>query len=156
MPASCRSQDCCGSSVIKSHWPSKSNTLGVLCSLPDFQVGKSVVGPRTFPEVQELLWYNCSSVGGSSAWQLCGGAIGDLLPEDFRHTRCHPGLLQPEPLFPRQATADPCLRRRHSATHRQVWLSLLWGSPLLSLGPGVHKGFVVGRECEIGIEVPIY
>ena len=155
MPASCRSQDCCGSSVIKSHWPSKSNTLGVLCSLPDFQVGKSVVGPRTFPEVQELLWYNCSSVCRSSARQLYGGANGDLLQEDLCHTPCLLGVLQPEPLSP-QVTANLCFYRRHSNTQRQVWLSLLWGSPLLSLGPGVHKGFVVGRECEIGIEVPIY
>ena len=29
---------------------------------PDPQVGKSVVGPRTFATVQELLWYNCSPV----------------------------------------------------------------------------------------------
>ena len=50
-----------------------------------------------------------------------------------------PGLLQPEPLSLWQATADTCLRRRHSNTQRQVWPSLLWGSLLLSLGPGVHK-----------------
>ena len=31
------------------------------------QVGKSVVGPRTFITVQELLWYNCSPVCGLSA-----------------------------------------------------------------------------------------
>ena len=86
MPASCGSQDCCGSSVIKSHWPSKSNTLGVLCPLPDFQVGKSVVGPQTFPEVRELLWYNCSPVCRLSAQQLYGRANGDLLQEDFCHT----------------------------------------------------------------------
>ena len=36
----------------------------------------------------------------------------------------YPGLLHPEPL--RQATAEPDLRRRHSNTQRQVWLSL-WG-----------------------------
>ena len=35
----------------------------------------------------------------------------------------HPGLLHPEPLPLRQATADPCLRRRCSDTQRQVW----WG-----------------------------
>ncbi|XP_043727718.1 uncharacterized protein LOC122673856 [Cervus elaphus] len=29
------------------------------------------------------------------------------------------GLLQPEPLFPWQATADPCLHRRHSDTQRR-------------------------------------
>ena len=35
-----------------------------------------------------------------------------------------PGLLLPEPLALRQATADPYLHRRHSDTQRQVWLSL--------------------------------
>ena len=35
----------CGSSVIKFHWPPKSNSLGVL-PLPDLQAGKSVVSPR--------------------------------------------------------------------------------------------------------------
>ena len=35
-----------------------------------------------------------------------------------------PGLLKPEPLSLWQATADPCLCRRHSNTQRQVWLSL--------------------------------
>ena len=38
-----------------------------------------------------------------------------------------------------QATADLCLHRRHSNTQRQVWLSVLWGSFFLSLGPVEHK-----------------
>ena len=37
--------------------------------LLDPQVGKSVVGPRTFAGVQKLLWYNCSPVCGLSARQ---------------------------------------------------------------------------------------
>ena len=32
--------------------------------LPDPQVGKSVVDPRTFATMWELLWYNCSPVHG--------------------------------------------------------------------------------------------
>ena len=36
----------------------------------------------------------------------------------------YPGLLYPELLLLRQATADPYLHRRHSNTQRQVWLSL--------------------------------
>ena len=104
------------------------------------------MGPRTFATVPELLWYNCSSVCGSSAWQLCGGAIGDLLPEDLCHTWCLPGL-QPEPLSLWQATADPCLCRRHSSTHRQVWLSLLWGHCSFLLGPGAHKILSVPSNC---------
>ena len=34
--------------------------------LPDPQVGKSVVGPRTLATVQELLWYNCSLFCGEN------------------------------------------------------------------------------------------
>ena len=47
--------------------------LGGLSPLPDLQLGKSFVGPRTFATVQELLWYNCSLFCGSSAWWLYGG-----------------------------------------------------------------------------------
>jgi len=49
--------------------------------LPDPQVGKAVVGPRTFLTVREFLWYNCSAVCGSSTQQLYGGVNGDLLQE---------------------------------------------------------------------------
>ena len=48
----------CVSSVIKTHWSPKSNSLGVLSPLPDPQVGKSVVAPRTFLAVQEFILYN--------------------------------------------------------------------------------------------------
>ena len=116
----------CGSSVIKPHWLSKSNSLVVLSPLLDAQVGKSVVGPRTFTTMQELLWYNCSPVCGLFAQWLCGGA----------HILCLPGLLQPKPLSLQQATADLCLCRRHSDIQRQVWLSLLWGPWVL-----VHTRF---------------
>ena len=44
--------------------PSKSNSLMALSPFADSQVGKSVMGPRTFAKVQELLWYNCSPVCG--------------------------------------------------------------------------------------------
>ena len=56
-----------GSSAIKSHWPPKRIPWGLLVPLPDPQVGKSIVGPRTFLTVWEFLWYNCSAVCGSSA-----------------------------------------------------------------------------------------
>ena len=118
----------CGSSVIKSHWPPKSNSLGVLSPAPwefsvpllDPQAGKPAVGPRTFATVQELLWYNCSAVCASSARWLCGGINGDLLLEDLCCLPHLPGLLQPAPLSLRQATADPRLHRRPSNTPRQV------------------------------------
>ena len=133
----------CGSSVIKSHWPPKSDSLGggdrggFLVPLPDPQVGKSVVGPRTFLTVREFLWYNCSSVCGSSTWRLYGGANGNLLQESLCHMLHNPDLLQPEPLSPQQATADPCLCRRHSNIQRQIWLSLCRVS-----GSWCSQGFV--------------
>ena len=45
----------CESSVIKSHWPSKTNSVGSQTLLSDPQVGKSGVGPRTFATMRELL-----------------------------------------------------------------------------------------------------
>ena len=135
-----------GTSVIKSLWPSMPNSLGVPSGLPDPQVEKSVVGPRTSAPVWELLWYNCSPVCGSSAQWFYDGAKGDLLQEDLCDMPRLPGLLQSEPLSPWQATADPCLHRRHSNTQRLVWLSLLWGSLLLSLGSGVHEVSFVPSE----------
>ena len=41
-------------SVIKSHWPPKSNSLVVLSPFVGLWVGKSVVGPRTFLSVWEF------------------------------------------------------------------------------------------------------
>ena len=92
--------------------------------MPDLQVEKSFVGPRTFLTVREFIWYNCSAVCGSSVWWLYGGVNGALLQEGLCHRLCVPSLLQPESLPLQQATADPCLCRRHSNTQRQVWLSL--------------------------------
>ena len=116
-----------GRSVIKSHWPSKSVSLGFLSPFARSPRSvKSLADPRTFKAVWELLWYNCSPVCGLSAWWLSGEA----------HMLCLPGLLQPEPLSPQQAIADPCCCKRHSNTQRQVWLSLMWGSQVL-----VHTRF---------------
>ena len=92
--------------------------------LLDPQVGRCVMGPRTFLTVWEFLWYNCSAVCGLSAWWLYGGANGDFLQEGLCHTLCGLGLLQQEPLPLWQATADLCLHRRYSNTPRLVWLSL--------------------------------
>ena len=61
---------------------------GFSVPLLDPQVGKSVVVPRTFATVKDLLWYNCSPVCGSPAWQLCGGASGNLFQEDLCHMLC--------------------------------------------------------------------
>ena len=42
------------------------------------------------------------------------------------------------PLSPWQASVDQCLQRLLD-THRQVWVSLLWGHCSFLLGPGAHK-----------------
>ena len=114
----------------KVKFPGGSQSVPLL----DAQVGTYAVGPRSFITVREL-WYNCSAVCASSAQWLSDRDNGNLLQKDLGHMPRLPGLLQPEPLCPWQATVDPpCLCRRHSNTHRQVWLSLC-GVP----GSCVHK-----------------
>ena len=71
----------CVSSVIKSTGLQSQILWEFSIPLPNPQVGKSVVGPRTFLTVWEFLWYNCSAVCGLSAQQLCDGVNGNLLQE---------------------------------------------------------------------------
>ena len=78
----------CGSSVIKSYWPSESNSLDILNPFARSPCWEICCGPKNFCTVWKLLWYNCSPVCRSSSWWLFGGA----------HTWCLPGLLHPEPL----------------------------------------------------------
>ena len=51
-----------------------------------------------------------------------------------RHVLLHSVLLTLQ-----QATTDPRLCWRLPDTHRQVWVSLLWGHCSFLLGPGAHK-----------------
>ena len=48
-------------------------------------------------------------------------------------------MLHSVPPALQQATADPRLHQRLLDTHRQVWISLLWGHCSFLLGPGTHK-----------------
>ena len=76
-----------GSSVIKSHWPPKSSSLEFSVALPGPQVGKSVVGPRSFLTVQEFLWYNYCAVVGL----LLSGSMMELVETSSKRahaTRC--------------------------------------------------------------------
>ena len=57
----------------------------------------------------------------------------------YANMPCFPGPLFLLFLTPRQATVDPYLLWRLPNTHRQAWLSLLWGHCSFPLGPGVHK-----------------
>ena len=74
-------------------------------------------------------------------WQLCGGVNDDLRQEGLCHSQvCCTGAL---PL--RQATADLYLRRRHSNTQRQAWLSLCRVS-------WCTQGFVWGSLAGVGFD----
>ena len=130
-----------GSSVIKFHWPSKSNSLGVLSPSARSPGSEICVGPRSFATVWELLWYNCSPICGSSAWELCDGANANFLQEDLCHMPHLPGLLQPDPLSLRQVTTDLCLCRKHSTLKGKSG-SVSYGVP----GSWCAQGFV----CALG------
>ena len=53
--------------------------------------------------------------------------------------RSHACTLHSVPPALQQGTDDPRLRQRLLDTHRQVWVSLLWGHCSFLLGPGAHK-----------------
>ena len=52
----------CGRRVIKSHWPSRSDSLGSPSPFVGSPGWKLDTGFRTFTTVGELLWYYCSPV----------------------------------------------------------------------------------------------
>ena len=116
----------CGSSVIKSHWPPKPNSRGVLSPFAGSPGWGIWCGSWNFATVQELLWYIVLQFVGC----LLGGSMVGL-------TCRLSGLLQQDPLSLRQATADPCLCRRHSNTQGRSG-SVSCGVP----GPWCTQGFV--------------
>ena len=127
----------CVNSVIKSHWPPKSNSLGFSVPLSDPQVGKSFVGPRTYLTVQEFVWYNCSAVCGSSAWQFYGGVNGNLLQEAY--ATCYMTQVC--------CTQSPCpcsmpLLTGASAGDTKTLKGRSGSVSVGFLGPGVHKVFL--------------
>ena len=108
---------------------------GFSVSLLDPQVGKSVVGPRTFflNSTRISLVY-CSAVCWSSAQQLCGRANSNLLQEGLCHTLCVPGSY----------TQSPCCCGRPLLTRASIGdtqtLKGRSGSVFLgTLGPSAHK-----------------
>ena len=121
------------SSVIKSHWPPKSNSLGALSPFARSQVGKSVVGPRTFLTVWEFLWYNCSAVCSLSAQSPYGGVNGDLLQEGLCHRLCD----QISCTQRSRPCSRPLLTSNTGDTQTQFWLSLCGVS-----GSWCTQGFV--------------
>ena len=67
--------------------------------------------------------------------------VGPPPPKGFMEA-----LLYSVPLTLKQATVDPHLCWKLLDTHRQVWLSLLWGHCSFLLGPGSYKVLFV--PCE--------
>ena len=94
-----------------------------------------------------LWWARLCSVNLKSNFLLMGGAVFPpcslaLLQRDLCQLAEAPRSVVVSVLTPRQVTVDPCLHWRLLDTHRQVWLSLLWGL-LLSPGSWCTQSFVV-------------
>ena len=63
-----------------------------------------------------------------------------------------PGLLCSVPLTLLEAIVNSHLCQRLPDTHRQVWLSFLWGHCSLLLGPGAHK-FCCALQEPVSLEI---
>lgn len=74
-------------------------------------------------------------------------------PRGLNATHHAPDLLQPEPLSPWQATADP-FQQETPNTSKASLAQSLWGLITLSLSPGVHKSFCVCplRPCGMAFD----
>ena len=71
-------------------------------------------------------------------WSMVGIMVTSS-KRTYASVTCLPGLLQSVSLTLWQATVNPYLCWRLPNTHREVWLSLLWGHYSFVLGPGAHK-----------------
>ena len=79
----------CGSSVIKSHWPSKLNSLGVLSPFARTpRLGNLLWVLEFMGPTARIYWYNCFIVYALSVSWFYGGADGNLLQEGLCHL-CH-------------------------------------------------------------------
>ena len=67
-----------------------------------------------------------------------------IMPTSFKRSHARTAILTAPTL--KQATADPHLCQRLLGTHRQVWVSLLWGHCFFILGPGAHKVLFVAPK----------
>ena len=111
-----------GSSLIKSCWPSKPDSLGIISPFVRFPGWEVSCGTYKFcNSVRTLVFQFVSCLPGSS--------MVELMVTSFKRTYALHllGLLLPEPLSPRQATADSFLHRRPASTQRQVWFSFFCG-----------------------------
>ena len=113
----------CASSVIKSHWSPKSNSMcsQSLCQTP--RLGNLLWVLELLQQCENFFGYNCSPVCGSSSQWLCGGAKGNLLARQLMMCAMPPRSAAARTPVP---MAGHC--RRHSNTqHRSDSVSV--GSP---------------------------
>ena len=93
---------------------------GLSVPLPIPQVGKSVVGPRIFATVRELLWYNCFQVVGCL---LSYCMVGLMVTSSKRtYATCHASqdFCSQSPC-PHVATADLCVHRSKAGLAQSLW-----------------------------------
>ena len=87
----------------------------------------------------------CSLPVGCLAWsdpilESTGSLVGLMVNSKRVYANTHlPGRLRPVPLSLHQVTVNPGLCRKPLNTHRQAWLSLLWGHCFFPLGPGAQR-----------------
>ena len=140
----------CGMSIIKSHWPSKSNSLGILSLFAGSPSWRICCGPWKFYNGWENFF-------GVIVLQFVGCLLNDsivaLMPTSSKKL-CH------IPCLPVCWSQSPCPRGRPLLTpastgdaQRPVWLSLFWGSLFLSLGPDMHKLLFVPLSVSDASEV---
>ena len=89
----------------------------------------------------------------TDGWRCVPSLLFDLRPnygggnEANFFKRFHAGTAARSASNLQQATADPNLCQRLLDTHRQVWVSLLWGHCSFLMGPGVYKVLFVPSQC---------
>ena len=125
----------CVNSIIRSHCPPKSNSLGFSVSLPNPWVGKSVVGSRTFLTVWEFLWYNCSVFVGHLLGTCMVGLMATSSKKAFA-TGCVTQICCTQSCMQRLSQtcvlANPFNRQYTEFEKLNINTSIIWG-----------KGFIV-------------
>ena len=123
-----------GSSVIKFHWPPKSNSLGFLSPFAGLLDWEICCGSQNFCSSAELLWYKFSPIYGMSAWLLHGGGNATS------SKRCYATCYASQVCF----SQSPCPCNRLLLTYActgdtQTLRSRSGSVSVEPLGPGAHK-----------------
>ena len=144
MPSNSLSPQSCGSSVIEFHWPSKSNSLGLLSPFARSPGWEICCEP--FATVGELLWYNFSAVCGSPA----GGSMVGLMETSSKrtYTTCY--------IFQDSCCQSPCPRSclllTHASTGNPQTVTGRSGSVLVEVTasfPGFAQGLICALQASL-------